>query len=365
MKNNKPFQLFANCIPVKGKNRSVICDIQRNNITFIPNDLESILEKYEGKTLKYINKKYYNEFDIIIQEYFEFLEKNEFIFFTNNPEYFPKLSKEWDNPAIVTNAIIDIDKNSKYNLKKVLFELNKLFCLHIELRFFDFIGISDIKKYIEYIDFTKSSIISVHILMPFTDEMTNIKIKKFIKNNKRIMSITIFNAKNDEYIPPISKNRGYIIYSTKNIKNNLYCGIISHNFFVVNTKLYTESLTYNSCLNRKISIDTCGNIKNCPSMPDSFGKIKDTSLKNALNHKDFKRYWYINKDLIHVCKDCEFRYVCTDCRAYIENPDDIYSKPLKCGYNPYTNKWEEWNTNPLKQTTIEYYGMHDLRRINE
>ncbi len=56
----------------------------------------------------------------------------------------------------------------------------------------------------------------------------------------------------------------------------------------------------------------------------------------------------------------EFRYICTDCRAYTENPEDIYSKPLKCGYNSYTNKWEEWSTNSLKLKAIEYYGMQNL-----
>ena len=46
--------------------------------------------------------------------------------------------------------------------------------------------------------------------------------------------------------------------------------------------------------------------------------------------------------------------------AYLEDPENILSKPLKCGYNPYTCEWEEWSTNPLKQKAIEYYGMQDL-----
>jgi hypothetical protein len=81
---------------------------------------------------------------------------------------------------------------------------------------------------------------------------------------------------------------------------------------------------------------------------------------------------------INICKDCEFRHhrvlgtsICTDCRAYVENPDacpdllgDILSKPLKClsrelggGYNPYTCEWEDWSTNPLKEKAIKHYEM--------
>lgn len=36
---------------------------------------------------------------------------------------------------------------------------------------------------------------------------------------------------------------------------------------------------------------------------------------------------------------------------------DILSKPLKCGYNPYTGEWSDWSTNPLKQKAIEFYGI--------
>ena len=69
-------------------------------------------------------------------------------------------------------------------------------------------------------------------------------------------------------------------------------------------------------------------------MTESFGKISEKKLSDAINEKEFKKYWTISKDKINVCKDCEFRYICTDCRAFVESK---YDKPLKCGYDPYTN----------------------------
>jgi len=75
-----------------------------------------------------------------------------------------------------------------------------------------------------------------------------------------------------------------------------------------------------------------------------------------LNNDDFKKYWDITKDDISVCKSCEFRYVCTDCRAFVETPDDLYSEPLKCGYNPATTEWEDCSTNPLKKEVMNYYN---------
>jgi SPASM domain peptide maturase of grasp-with-spasm system len=95
-------------------------------------------------------------------------------------------------------------------------------------------------------------------------------------------------------------------------------------------------------------------------MAKSYGNIKDTKLIDVVNNPEFQKLWYIHKDQISVCKDCEFRHICTDCRAYLENPKDVYSKPLKCGYNPYTCEWEEWSTNPLKQQAIDYYEMREI-----
>ena len=75
-------------------------------------------------------------------------------------------------------------------------------------------------------------------------------------------------------------------------------------------------------------------------MKESFGNIKDTTLEEAINKHGFKEYWNIKKDDVTKCKDCEFRYICTDCRAYIADPSDIFSSLIKCQYNPYIAEWE-------------------------
>ena len=59
------------------------------------------------------------------------------------------------------------------------------------------------------------------------------------------------------------------------------------------------------------------------------------TLSEALGHPEFKNYWTINKNQIKVCKDCEFRLICIDCRVFVDDDTDIYSKPKKCKYDPY------------------------------
>jgi SPASM domain peptide maturase of grasp-with-spasm system len=148
---------------------------------------------------------------------------------------------------------------------------------------------------------------------------------------------------------------------TQVVDARIHCGLITvRSLHAPSINNFFETKSYNGCLNRKISVDAFGEIRNCPSMPASYGNITDTALSEALDQPGFKEKWAIVKDQIKVCKDCELRYACSDCRAYVEQPEDIYSKPLKCGYDPYTNEWEEWSTNPLKQKAISYYGMKTL-----
>ena len=63
-------------------------------------------------------------------------------------------------------------------------------------------------------------------------------------------------------------------------------------------------------------------------------------MQDAINGKAFRQKWDINKDEIEICKDCEFRHMCLDCRVFIDDPNNAYSRPSKCGYNPYICKWE-------------------------
>ena len=137
---------------------------------------------------------------------------------------------------------------------------------------------------------------------------------------------------------------GVLVYHPIVIDSHEHCGVIDKMYFTADMATFTEARKYNSCLNQKIAVDTRGDIKNCPSLEKSYGNVVDTSLREALFRKGFKDWWAIAKDQVDICRDCEFRYVCTDCRAFIQDRDNLYSKPAKCAYDPYTATWAR----PLK-----------------
>ncbi|KAB8152711.1 grasp-with-spasm system SPASM domain peptide maturase [Kordia sp. TARA_039_SRF] len=354
IKLNIPFKLFADCIPVKGANRGVLCDLQRSNIEFIPNSLCDLLHKYDGYEISSILRDHTKNDHETIIEYFDFLYANDFIFFTKTPNLFPPIKMEYKTAFEITNAIIDFNKSS-YDFKKVFSELEKVSCKHIQLRFFSKIQSNELASIINLLNRKSSIIQNIKIFIPYNLQNTKNNLEKLLKKNGRISNIIIYNAPKTEVYN--IKYQGKLLYTIKNIIDERSCGIINANNFVINSNNFIESKKYNSCLNGKISIDALGYIKNCPSISEHYGNIQNNTLKDALSHKDFKKYWNITKDEIDICKDCEFRYICTDCRAYRENPKDEFSKPLKCGYNPYTNEWSEWSTNPLKHETIKYYNL--------
>lgn len=359
MNNNKSFKLFACCIPVLGAERSTVCDLQRRNFLFIPNILFEILSEHADKKIIDIKSYYENKADGIIDEYFKFLEDNELGFFTNEPECFPKLENIWKTPSIISNAIIDIGLNTNHDFLKIKIELDKLNCKAIELRFYTEKSFNDLCAVLNH--FVDTRLQHILLIVKFSNELKTSDLENIIAEYQKVVSILVHSS--EEIIPvdiEVAKKVSDIIHVKQTINSASHCGLVQTNYFSPNMDTFFESISHNSCLNKKISIDINGDIKNCPSMLESYGNVENTSLEEAINKGGFKKYWDITKDQIEVCKDCEFRHICTDCRAYTENPDDQYSKPLKCGYNPYTNVWEEWSTNPLKQKAIKHHGLQEL-----
>ncbi len=350
----KYFSLFSNCIPVCGFKNASIYDLQRNELYLVSVELIKAINKIKTLSQEEYSDHFEEDSITILEDMISFLEDNDLGFWSNNPELFIPISTEWDFPAKISNAIIQVNSDLLY-LDTIISQLDHLNCKAVELRLIGDFSLNKLKSALDLTRLTGIQYIKCtvqNLIVEFPIDWTSI-----FKSNPRIHYINIFNSKTKKEIK-IDGERSVKISGKK--FTNLSCGVVDKKYFSVNISNYTEALHHNSCLNRKISIDVEGNIKNCPSMKESFGNIQDTTLVEALEKPGFKKYWNINKDKIHVCKDCEFRYICTDCRAYVEDPEDILSKPLKCGYNPYTGEWSEWSTNPLKQKAIDFYEMREM-----
>jgi SPASM domain peptide maturase of grasp-with-spasm system len=176
--------------------------------------------------------------------------------------------------------------------------------------------------------FENKRVVSIEWIMAYQSSFDQLSLFHFCQKYPRVSAIYVYGAPKTETLYLSEQGMGHLFFIESSISSESHCGIISAASFSINIQTFTEAQKHNTCLNRKISIDKDGYIKNCPSMKQHYGNIRDTSLQQALEHPDFKKDWNVHKDQIKICKDCEFRYICTDCRAYVEDPqDEIHSFP--------------------------------------
>ncbi|VTR36674.1 grasp-with-spasm system SPASM domain peptide maturase [Sphingobacterium thalpophilum] len=331
MNNNMYLVLFPSCKLVKGAKRSIICDLKSGVYATVPHSLYNLIENLLFTPYdKYKNSLSESDQEIL-EEYREYLIEHQFAFFTSNPNNFSVINEEFFTPSIVTNAIIKVAKTSSHNFGYLFSQLSDLGCKAIEFRFSDIVLRSGLEEILDLLRQTRVQ--SVNLFLKFASYLLIEGIRDLVDRYKFITSINIYNSPftSNDYIDNTHTTIKYTIGSNV---DNLCCGDISPSNFAVNIPMYTEALKYNTCLNRKISIDESGEIKNCPSLNSSYGNLKNVRLEEVVFNDDFRKMWEVNKDIISVCRDCEFRYICLDCRAFTHG-SNIYGKPEKCKYNPY------------------------------
>ena len=349
--------LYANCRLVKGAGMSLLCDLQMRKFYHIPNDTADVLSFLQQHSIEDCLTHYGEDNREAITGYIDFITGKELGFTDNQllPELTP-LDLSWDRYSDITNVIIEYNEDINYT-GSFFQELFDLHVLALEIRCYHKTALNKIRELLEV--FNGTTLKYIKLVLSYEETQDLPVLDKLVKQYPRVKSLLIHSSPADK-LEKIFDGSVPVVFFSSNINSCLACGEIRTNYFVSNMELFTESQHHNTCLNRKLSIDQKGYIRNCPSLPESFGHVTKASLQEVLDNKTFHRYANIRKDEIMVCKDCEFRHVCTDCRAYLEDPRDLYSKPLKCGYDPYTNTWENWSEHPLKQAAIASYGLDQI-----
>ena len=115
--------------------------------------------------------------------------------------------------------------------------------------------------------------------------------------------------------------------------------------FVVDKDIFSRNVSGNSCLMGKLTITDNGDILPCIfSRNLAVGNVFSSSLQEVVVGKKLETIWRDTKDNVLVCKDCEYRYGCFDCRPLSEGTNQGKAKYLtapypRCTYNPYRGEW--------------------------
>ena len=110
--------------------------------------------------------------------------------------------------------------------------------------------------------------------------------------------------------------------------------------FHANRSLFEKNQHWNSCWFGKAAITPEGYVLPCVFARDQVaGNLNDHSLEWIMKN-GLLSFWELTRDKISVCCDCEYRYICRDCRPWAYGyTDKIDSKTPTCTYNPYTGEW--------------------------
>ncbi|WP_394676802.1 grasp-with-spasm system SPASM domain peptide maturase [uncultured Sphingobacterium sp.] len=357
MIQEKYLYVYASIFPVKGYTRTMLVDTFRRALYFVDNSYHRLFDEFRKHKLNEIYNMLEEDFDRgEFEKFIEYLISNELAILVDEIETFPPMNMYWDDPSVINNAIIDVGEKL-HNFKQIFEDLNSLGCKHIQIRAYHTLKLNDISSILE--EYEQNDFRSIEIYSKYKEGFTTIEQFGILQKRYPYLSLIIHGATKDELIihtpcPDIpSWELGRLLFVRQEIMSCSSCGIINQKtFYPPSLELFMENQIYNGCLNRKISIDIDGEIKNCPSMSNSFGNIENQSLSAVAERQDFQVLWNINKSQIKICSDCEYRAVCTDCRAYLQSPDDIFSKPLKCSYDPYKGAWDE-NVNPIKKEIVQ------------
>lgn len=345
MKNKKYFQLFSCCKLVKGYSRTLICDLQKEDFIYISNEYFTLFDEQTASInlvslQSVLESKFSNSKKALIYIYtlLNKLEGLGYGQYIDSLEEFPSLNLSIESPSLISNVIIDLKTTIFFDINKLSTDLAILNCKSVQLRIFDKFDLQLVKNILHSL--SNTTIRSISLSLPYDLNLSNHKKVFHFFNDYPLCTTVIFHSSNKDKQYNLTGLR--VIFTTQSIDSEKCCGFVSPYYFRVNSKLYSEALNYNSCLNKKLSIDKDGNIKNCPALNEEFGKYAETDftkLIEILESKEFKRLQNIKKDNVLICQDCEFRYICHDCRAFVQDSSNPYSKPKKCSYDPYSGVW--------------------------
>ncbi|MCL1934678.1 MAG: grasp-with-spasm system SPASM domain peptide maturase [Candidatus Azobacteroides sp.] len=302
-----------------------------------------ILLKNNLLDISKIQKEYNNADQKIIDDYIDFLNTNELVFLCKKAiaKYFKNIDIKYESPYLINNVVIELDINSHYDLPQFFEDIEHVGCIDLQIKIFDEQTVNRISDILSYT--LNKRIKAIELIIPYTKSFVVQKnIFSLLRDHLRITAIVIYNTP-QEHINHLEKqflnDFSKIGFYSDMINNSQYCGFVSPAYFTVNLPFFMESKLYNNCLNKKLTIDNQGNIKNCTALNKSYGNLKNDNLIQIISSSEFQKLWKIKKDEISVCRDCEFRYMCSDCRAFTEN-NDLYGKPKYCHYDPYEMKWD-------------------------
>lgn len=334
-------KLHTLCIPVSGYCRSAIYNLLNGSYCLVPNTLYDLLSDCPDIDSWYSIVGTDDHF--IVDEYTAYLKKNGCLLNCDSFDFnkFENLSLDYSNSSIVSSINITLSEECKKYSSELIHFLKETYVENISI----IIEKSNLKQLERFLlELNDTYICNIEIFLNNCEFENDLKSLFLI--NHSVSKFVFFNSDYDSSSFLDDSRKIQIIHSVSPSISFLSIEKI----FIVNMLFFIESVSRNAYYNKKLFIDEkCNLLNSYKSSP--ILHIKDFQVNNFLKVKSIDKYWRINKDLIDICMDCEFRYMCYDPRLPEEKSKNKWTYNSNCHYNPYISKWsneegfiavEEW-----------------------
>lgn len=297
------FKLYASIIPVRGKHRSALYDLDGQTIHIIPQVIYDLLQWLKQYPPEHIGRCFPPGAEKLLQEAVRKMERNDWGFYTDEPERFPPLSLQWHCPARIQIAVIEY-AFQHYTLEPVIQQLDELLCQHVEIRVMavrsEKSGYAQrIFRLLELLE--QKTIRSATLLIPYA-ELDLTTVSGLFRQCPKLYRCILYEAPVDKRYD-LGKNEQVFLVSRA-----LHTPYPSIPRYIVNREFFCESLRYNPWYNRKVCIDRYGNIKSDLKHPQSFGRLPMQTLEQVISLPGFRALWHAGPDKIPSAKHSELRY---------------------------------------------------------
>jgi radical SAM protein with 4Fe4S-binding SPASM domain len=142
------------------------------------------------------------------------------------------------------------------------------------------------------------------------------------------------------------KGRGDDAALQPDFEKVVHYGLLLGPNFVASHDTVAHYASGHSCLMGRIGITEFGDVLPCIFTRNHVmgNVLASRGLAPILRAPALRQVWSATKDQVMVCRDCEYRYVCFDCRPLSESAaagkaDYLHAPYPRCTYNPYTGEW--------------------------
>lgn len=317
------YVMYSSCVLVSGYNRDVIYDLQRGKMFYVPKEL--------SPQLKIPQKIDDISGDLLI--FSEFLEKEDILFKTKTPSYFPPL--EVNTNAVdcveIQSLVLLIEDVSKLKDLKPLVERLVIGYLRIDFTSdFDMKRSKEVNEFFDGLSSLRSEVLFYNLE---TSESKESLLNVF---TNEINSMYLIDSSVDETTHINDDVGRYLFTINKNLLEDNRVPTIES--FRINIEMFNEANVSNSFYNKRIYVT-----EDKEAYFDYTLQSKACSLVNFSKKEFLERIenspFNIPKDKIEICKDCEYRYMCLDNRTISRN-HSVYEYDSSCNYDPYTSTWK-------------------------